>query len=235
MDTFNQLTDLSKLIPILVFLLPGFVTLGVIEVLVVSRPRDTFDKIVLAFVLTFLNLLVFSVMRYLLEKAAFELSLAGCLMCSGLQFDHVNFYSPGNLILILICSVGIGLIWGYETTNESVLKRLRDKNFTTRTHKPSTWREAFIHRKAHHIVVHLKDGRRIFGYPLHYSDEPGERAVLLEPAYWLTEKNGKTIQGTETTILIDNNIGIELIEFVDDVKEVAGEQSEAGKSNAEIR
>ena len=65
------------------------------------------------------------------------------------------------------------------------------------------------------MVVHLKDGRRIYGYPLHYSDGPEERAVHLEPAFWLTEdKDGKTQQSQPTALLLDKNIGIEFIEFV---------------------
>lgn len=212
MDIFKELKDFSELIPILVFLLPGLLTMGVIEVLVVSRPRDTFDKVVLAFVLTFLNLLLFSVARWSLEKI-------GWCFCSTWQFDHVNFYTPGNLILIMVCAVGLGVVWSYEATNERLLERLRLKNITTKTHKPSTWREAFIHHKGRWMVVHLKDGRRIYGYPLHYSDEPDERAIHLSPATWLIdEKDGTTKQSPPTTLLLDNNIGIEFIEFVEEPK-----------------
>jgi hypothetical protein len=208
MDIIKELKDFTDLVPILVFLLPGFLTMGVIELLVVCRPKDTFDKVVLAFVLTFLNLLLFSVSRWVLEKV-------GGYICSSWTFDHVNFYTPGNLILILICSVGLGLAWSYEATNENMLEWLRLKSFTTRTHKPSTWRETFVHGKGRWVVVHLKDGRRIFGYPLHYSDGPEERSIHLEPAMWLTEEDGVTKQSPPTTLLLDENIGIEFIEFVE--------------------
>jgi len=225
MDIFSQLTDFSKLIPILVFLLPGFLTMGVIEVLVVSRPRDTLDKIVLAFVLTFLNLLLFSLVRWFCEKTGSLLYLAGAAVCSSWKFDHEHFYTVGNLMLMMICAVGIGLAWSYEATNERILERLRLTNFTTRTHKPSTWRETFVQKKGKWIVVHLKDGRRIYGFPLHYSDGPEERAIHLEPAFWLTtEADGTTTQSPPTTLLLDNNIEIRFIEFVEG--EATNEQSQ---------
>ncbi len=197
----DVLKDLKDIIPILLFLLPGFLTTKVISLLAVRRESDSFDKVIQAFVFTFVNMLCFSVVRWILEHL------------SGLRFDRVDFYTTANLILMVSCSVGIGLACSWEINNEPLLKKLRSWGLTKKTYKPGVWMETFQHVERY-VVVHLVDGRRVYGFPRFYSDRDGERSLFLENASWLNDQNDLLNQ-TRMSIFLDEKSGILLIEFVD--------------------
>ena len=196
----GDFTELKEIIPILIFLLPGFLTGKMLDLLVVAKPKDVFDRIVQAFVFTFINLLCFSVVRWLLEKF------------SGHQFDHEQFFTVGNLLITIFCAVGIALICSYEVRNEWLINWLREKKITKKGYKPSTWLETFEHVEKY-VVVHLNDGRRVYGWPTYYSDEPEERAIYLEDASWLDDQNN-LINNPPISIFLDEKTGIQFIEFL---------------------
>lgn len=198
MESADKLKDL---IPVLLFLLPGFVSAGIVEMLVVRKSKDTFGRIVEALIFTVFNLVVFTVFRSLLEHIPL------------LRFDHSNFFTAGNTLLMTACALGIGLLWSAELTNEVLLGRLRNLKITEKTAKASTWGETFVNSKKF-VVVHLEDGRRIYGWPTFYSDDPAERALYLEDASWLGSENN-LLNDPPISIFVDNNSGIKLIEFVD--------------------
>ena len=52
MDDFKEL---KEIVPILIFLLPGFLTGKMLDLLVVAKSKDVFDRIVQAFVFTFIK------------------------------------------------------------------------------------------------------------------------------------------------------------------------------------
>ena len=202
MDTIKDFKDLKELIPILVFLLPGFLTCKVLDILVIRKERDTFDKFVQALVFTFANLALFVVVRAVVE------------FFTDVEFDRQSL-SVGNVILMTFCSVGIGLACAYEIRNELILGLLHRRNFTKKTYNLSTWIDTFSVSEKF-VVVHLEDGRRIYGWPKFYSDEPGERAVFLQDATWLDESN-KPLNDPLISILLDEKSGIQFVEFISEV------------------
>ena len=54
----KEFAEIKEIIPILIFLLPGFLTAKMLDLWVVTKPKDVFDRIVQAFVFTFINLLI---------------------------------------------------------------------------------------------------------------------------------------------------------------------------------
>jgi Family of unknown function (DUF6338) len=200
MDEIKHFTELKELIPILTFLLPGFLTAKVVDLMVITKEKDVFDKLIQAVVFTFINLLAFTFARKVIESA----------LCY--RFNRDEPLSFGNLFLMVICSLSIGLLCCYEIRNEKFLDRLREFKFTKKTYKPSTWVDVFSHRERF-IVVHLEDGRRIYGWPRFYSDDPAEREIFLENASWLSEKN-EFVNNPPIGILLSEKSGIQFIEFV---------------------
>ena len=197
MEDFKNITEI---IPILIFLLPGFLTVKMLELWVITKPKDVFDRIVQAFVFTFVNLLCFAFIRGLLEKL-FQI-----------QFNHVQFFAIKNLLLMVFCAVAIALATSFEMKNEYFLTLLRKCKITKKTYKPCTWVETFEHVEKY-VVVHLNDGRRIYGWPSFYSDDPNERAIFLEDASWMDDQN-KLINNPLISILLDENSGIQFVEFI---------------------
>jgi hypothetical protein len=199
MDTIKDFKDLKELIPILIFLLPGFLTSKVLDLLVFRKERDVFDKLVQALVFTFANLVLFVLVRWMVE------------LTSSAKFDRETL-TVANIGLMAFCSVTIGLVCAYEIRNEHLLGWLRWLKFTKRTYSPSAWFEVFSASEKY-VVVHLEDGRRAYGWPRIYSDEPGERAIFLEDASWLDDTN-KLLNDPSISIFLDEKSGVQFIEFV---------------------
>lgn len=128
------------------------------------------------------------------------------------QFDENNFFTANNLALMGACVVAVGLIWSIEANNQWLYSILRSLKITSRTTKPSTWVETFA-AKVTYTVVHLKDGRRAYGWPRFYSGDAGERAIFLENASWLTDQN-QLANDPLISILLDKESEIAFFEFV---------------------
>ena len=62
-------------------------------------------------------------------------------------------------------------------------------------------------------MVHLKDERRIYGWPLRYSDDASERAIFLTQATWLTE-TGESLNDPPISVLLDKESEIAFVEFI---------------------
>lgn len=195
--------EVKDLFPILLFLLPGFVSVGILEILCVRQSKDIFGRIVEALIFTMLNLACFLVIRSLLE------------IIPRVQFDHAQFVTAGNVALMAMCAFAIGIVFAAEINHEWLLGFLNNRlHLTRKTAKPSTWNETWTHARKY-VVVHLDDGRRIYGWPTFYSDSPEERALFLEDASWLNDNNNLINEDAPISILLDKHSGIKLVEFLE--------------------
>jgi hypothetical protein len=114
-----------------------------------------------------------------------------------------------------MCAIGIGVIFAAEINHGWLLDVLNNKlHLTRKTAKPSTWNETWTHAQKF-VVVHLDDGRRIYGWPTFYSDEPEERALFLEDASWLDDDNHLINEASPISVLLDKHSGIKLVEFLE--------------------
>jgi Family of unknown function (DUF6338) len=198
-----EIDKVNDLFPILLFLLPGFVSVGVIEVLCVKNPKDVFGRVVEALIFTMLNLAGFLACRALLEKIP------------RVKFDHAQFITPGNVSLMALCAAVIGVTVAAEINNGWLLGVLNNRfHLTRKTSMPSTWNETWSHARKF-VVVHLDDGRRIYGWPTFYSDSPEERALFLEDASWLDDDNRLINEAAPISVLLDKHTGIKLVEFLE--------------------
>jgi hypothetical protein len=189
MEPFKDLKELKDLIPVLVFLLPGLVSTGIVSLLVFRKPVEPFTRVIEAFIFTMINLVLFAVVRQLVANIP------------GVQLGNDSFFTTVNLSIMTICSVLLGLVWSWEANNQIIFKFLRWLRVTQKTTKPSIWVDV-LSEINNYVVVHLKDGRRVFGWPRRYSDDYGERAIFLEKATWLTE-DGQAVNDPLMCILID--------------------------------
>ena len=195
--------EVKDLFPILLFLLPGFVSVGVLQILCVRKSKDVFERIVEALIFTMLNLASFLVIRALLE------------LVPNTKFDHEEFLTAGNVSLMAVCALGIGVAFAAEINHEWLLGILNNRfHLTRKTAKPSTWNETWTHAQKF-VVVHLDDGRRIYGWPTFYSDSPEERALFLEDASWLDDNNHLINDAAPISVFLDKHSGIKLVEFVE--------------------
>jgi hypothetical protein len=202
MGPFKDLNEVKDLIPVLVFLLPGFVSAGIVALLVIRKPAEPFSRVIEAFIFTMINLALFTSLKSLLTRIP------------GLKVSGHDFFTSGNLTIMTLCAVLVGVAWSFEANNQFIFRLLRKLKITSRTTKPSVWIDVLSDTRSY-VVVHLKDGRRIYGWLLRYSDDASERAIFLEEATWLTEE-GTALNDPPVSILLDKDSEIAFVEFVTD-------------------
>jgi hypothetical protein len=103
---FPDLTKLQDLIPILVFLLPGFVSTGIVSLMVVRKPQEVFSRVVEAVIFTATNLAVFFIAKAILSRIA----VLSVTFKHFLTVDSHRFFTAGNLTMLALYAVGIGLV-----------------------------------------------------------------------------------------------------------------------------
>ena len=174
MGPFKDLKDLNDLLPVLLFLLPGFVSAGIVGLLAVRKPVEPFSRVIEALIFTMLNLVLFTVIKRLVTKV--------CHM----KLDEKDFFTAGNLLILSACALAIGLAWSYEANNQRLFSFLRKCKITQKTTKPSVWVD-ILTRNRKFVIVDLKNGRRVYGWPAAFSEEASERSIYLEQATWLLD------------------------------------------------
>jgi hypothetical protein len=174
----------------LLVLLPGFLTAEIVGALVLREERSAFDRVVQAMIYTFLSHLLWT-------------------LISLLPFDSAT---PGvNLFGLGICAVFWGLLQTYVVNSGILHDQFRKWGLTQATSRPNEWYDAF-YRREWYVILHLKDGRRIFGWPLLYSQRPDKGHIFLTGAVWLDSPNEAT-PSQEVNFLISVT-DVRFVEFV---------------------
>ncbi|WP_157745483.1 DUF6338 family protein [Thiohalobacter thiocyanaticus] len=163
---------------ILLLLLPGFLSGQIFYSCFrfgeISISRRILDAILFTFVI-YLVVSTFTVWEPLAQVASTE---------SGLSFD---FSASKTLIWLSLSTVGlIPTVVGFIYFNDHVHKVLRKLKITTKTSRANTWNDTF-QTQDRYVIVTLKDGRRIRGYPTMFSTDPEEGFVYLYNPAWVND------------------------------------------------
>ena len=177
----DALTDYS-LVELLLALLPGFLTAEIIAALVVREDRTPFDRVIQALIYTFLTHVLWSWLPWSKDSSA-TADLAGLAVVAVLL----------GLLLTFLINTGV---------LHSLLRAIR---ITQAASRPNEWYDTF-YKKQDHVILHLHDGRRLFGWPRIYPARPERGHILLEGAEWLDRPRGAP--------------RIRLADFLIDVKDV---------------
>lgn len=112
----------------------------------------------------------------------------------------------------MVFAIILGFIFSYYSNNDKLHKFLRDKNITRETSYASEWFGAFL-KNVTYIVLHLKDGRRLYGWPREWPTDPKNGHFVIEQASWLEEDNEIELEEVNQ-VLIDTS-QVELVEFME--------------------
>lgn len=158
--------ELSKdLIALLQYLVPGFLVAWIYFGLTSHQKPIQFERIVQA--------LIFALFVHLLVPIERAIALkAGRIWSVG------NWTTEGELFASLVTAIFLGLAFCYLINLDLLHAFLRKFNLSTRSSHPSEWFTAFDTKKVF-IVVHLKDGRRIYGWPHIWPSDPGKGHLFL--------------------------------------------------------
>lgn len=197
---------------LLLFLLPGFVTLKVREALAIVAKTSDFSRVVDAMLFTLLNYAIYFPLAKLLGFKQFTI-LGLRADTAGADIQLVTPYLPA-LFLVLGTAIGLGVFVGMGTDRDWFYKFKTRLKLTRRPARIDVWADAFYEMKGKWILIQLEDGTQIIGWPFRYSDEPPNRQLFLKDAR-IRQPDGTEYEVSGPGLLLTEASKIKLIEFLD--------------------
>jgi len=193
----------QETINVLFLLMPGFVAGRVLDTVVTRENGDTFAKIAEALVFSFL---IYAVTNFAMD---WEPLVTQTKTANGSQY--VFSTNLPLLAMTLGLSFILPLVVGAFIHNDIHTRLFRFLHITDKTSRTTVWQDVYVNEKRH-VLVSLKDGRRIYGWPMYYSHRPKENHLyLFQPAR--VGDDGEFIECETHGILLDYAT-IEFIEFM---------------------
>lgn len=185
-------------------LVPGFVSSAILNAIVVRRTQGRVGYVIEALVFSFL---IYACLAPFFDGSPFSVEVT-------LAEDRTT-YRPIPDPLFLSSAMGLAvlfaLVTGASITHDFHMKILRWMRLTHRTARDNTWIDIFIDQRRY-VEVTLTDGRRLFGWPLYYSNQPDEGLLYLYEPAWI-DADGKYVDLDVHGILLTRKDDIEFIVF----------------------
>jgi Family of unknown function (DUF6338) len=191
--------DLVKeVIPLLQYLIPGFLSAWIFYSLTAFKRPDTFGQIVQALIFTFV-----------VQGAVWAIGSL-CLWVGSKGFSLGRWDTKAETMWAFVVSVTLGLLSCYLATNDKLHGWLRSRNVTKQSSYPSEWLSIFAQ---HHrlITLHLNDERRVFGWPVEWPPEASNGQFVMQNPCWL-DADGKEVPFGAEFLLIDSG-KVKWVEF----------------------
>ena len=187
---------------IFIFLIPGLISAKILNGLVTKKETKEFEKIIEA--------LIFSMVIYTIYSFSFG---ASPILLNQKEGIVSYYYNGKSLVLLSALSIVIPLIISLFVSSDAHMKLLRWLRITSKTARNSVWLGAFSDVKKH-IIINFENGRRIYGWPLYYSDNPEERYIFLSKPAWIDDEKKEFIDLDVEGILITPEQKVDFIEFL---------------------
>jgi len=163
-----------------------------------------------------LDALMFSFIIYLLVSLFVSWEPLACVMEDEGQLKYIFNQNNRLIWLSIVAIVFVPIIIGFFYFSDIVNAILRKLNITTKTSRTNTWNDAFLSQDRY-VIVTLKDGNRVRGYPIMFSTDPEEGYLYLYNPAWVndekeTESEPDYIESECHGFLLNRN-NIDLIEF----------------------
>ena len=188
----------GEIVGVLTFLLPGFVAAAVFYALTSHPKPGAFDRIVLALIFTLICKVI----------ADFAVTLP-----SGSE-DRIAATDLNEPALSIAIAVVLGLCVSGISNTDALHRFLRWLRITRETSFPSEWYSTFArYGENAYIVLHLQDGRRLYGYAEEWPSEPKDGHFRMAEAEWLDDEN-KRIALKDVSAVLISATEVAMIEFL---------------------
>jgi hypothetical protein len=189
----------KEIIDILLYLLPGLIAAWVYYGLTSFPKPSQFERVIQALVFTVIIQGVTSAMKWIL------LGIGDFMFSIGVWNDNTR------LVTSVIIAFLLGLLFCKYSNNDKIHEILRKLKITKLTSFPSEWYGVFG-RNQTYIVLHLNDGRRLYGWPLEWPNKPDSGHFSITEAEWLTD-NG-SIKLDSVRIILLPATEVKFVEFM---------------------
>lgn len=180
-------------------LLPGFIAAWMFYGFTAHRKNSTFERVIQALIFTaFIQVLVYPiglVFLFIGEK----------IISIGYWNENTSF------VLSMFVAVFLGFVFSACANTSFLHQKVLPDCITTRTSFPSEWFSAFI-RDRRYIYLHLKGGRRLYGWPTEWPDHPDEGHFVIQEPEWVLKDNQRAKLLLTHKILIPVS-EVEMVEF----------------------
>lgn len=205
----------NEVVGVITYLLPGFVAAWVFYGLTTHPKPTPFERVVQALIFTAIIQAITAVVHFLLLQAS--------------KLVSVGVWTEAtSLVLSVLFAFVIGSVFAYWANNDTIHAWLRERDWcfrqppsdgpdqvstwTRRTSYPSEWFGAF-NKSKRYIVLHLSGGRRLYGWPERWPDQPDSGHFVMAEAEWLDEDNNRTPLKNVWNMLIPVS-DVEMVEFM---------------------
>jgi len=188
----------KETVALLTYLLPGFLVAWLFYAFTSHAKPTHAERIIQALIFT---LLVGSLV--VLERIV--LQFVGRWHALGAWDKDAELLASVSTALLL------GLLIAHLTNRDTLHRLLRRFNLSQRSSSPSEWCTVFAARRQF-IVLHLKDDRRLYGWPLVWPSESGKGHLFITEASWVHGGSVVDLAETEGVLVDVKDVGH--IEFV---------------------
>lgn len=186
----------SEAIAVLWFLLPGFVAAGLFRSLVSSPRPSGFDAIAQVF--------TFTVIAQVVVRLIAGIGRSGDIGAAA--------SSTREILILILAASAVGLVAAWAWNRDAIHRPLRRLKITRQSSYPSAQYSAFAFYGGCYVVLHLKDQRRLFGWPREWPTRPDDRHFLIEECEWLEDDGPSGIAGVSHILI--SAAAVEMIEFL---------------------
>ena len=188
----------SEVVGVLVFLLPGFVAASVFYSLTSYPKPNEFGQVIQALVFTMVGQsIAWTIRHFWGSNTSWTIALEALIpLLSAIIFALVVVFLSNNDL------------------THSVLRRIR---FTRENSYSSEWYSSFVQNSDSYVVLHLKDGRRLYGWPREWPSRPELGHFRIIEAQWLSEGESYS-PGDETheiSAIVVSVDDVGMVEFVE--------------------
>lgn len=202
----------KELPSLLQYLLPGFLAAWIFYGLTAHPKKEAFERVVQALIFTVVVQFVVICLRWLF------------LLCG--RVAAVGHWTNDSMVFwSVVVASGVGVGFSYLANSNWIHARLQSLEVTKRTSYPSEWYSAFHHHKRY-IVLNMKNGRRIRGWPDEWPDQSDKGHFLLEHPAWVSD-DGQHIPLHQIKRMLIPALDVEMVEIEKDDNEkasISGEQ-----------
>jgi hypothetical protein len=163
---------------LLLYLTPGFLTAWIFFGLTAYPRSSPFERIVQALVFTAIVQTIVIVIRWAV------VAIGRNYFVLGTWTDNVGVV--WSFLIALALGLGVARCANWDLVHQ----QLRKYGFTANTSYPSEWFSAFK-RKDLFIILNLRCGRRIHGWPEEWPDHPDSGQFVLSHSEWLLKDKSR--------------------------------------------
>lgn len=189
----------AQAVQLLRFLLPGFMAAWLFYGLTSHSKPSQFERVVQALILTF------AIQVLVLPVKAVATALGGVVAVG-------PWTASSSLVTSFVLATAVGAALAYFTNKDWLHTRLRALGFTSKTAHPSEWYCVFDRQRTY-VILQLRDGRRLYGWPKEWSNTPEEGQLYIQEPSWIDDE-GKTVDLPQLDGILVHSKDVQWVEFV---------------------